>query len=124
MKIHIFSTIFLFFISTTLATASNNTFKPTSNDTDFIRTSCQTTLYPQICFTSLAGYSSAIQQNPARLARVAIGVTLNKAKHMAKYVANISHSTDYGTHVSSHIYTHISRAEPENYGRETNFDNF
>ncbi|GJX27489.1 21 kDa protein [Tanacetum coccineum] len=98
MKIHIFSTIFLFFISTTLltlTTASNNTFKPTSNDTDFIRTSCQTTLYPRICFTSLSGYSSAVQQNPARLARVAIGVTLNKANRMAKYVSNISHSTDY-----------------------------
>nr|XP_043625326.1 pectinesterase inhibitor 7-like [Erigeron canadensis] len=90
---------FFFLMSTTtllaLTTAAGNSFPPTSNDTDFIRTSCQTTLYPRLCFTSLSGYSSAVQQNPARLARVAIGVTLSKANHMARYVSNISRSTDY-----------------------------
>ncbi|XP_071735578.1 21 kDa protein-like [Rutidosis leptorrhynchoides] len=93
---------FLLVLSTTLltvTTAGNNTFPPTttSNDTDFIRTSCQTTLYPQICFTSLSGYSSAVQQNPGRLARVAIGVTLSKANHMAKYLSNISRDADYAS---------------------------
>ncbi|KAI3796135.1 hypothetical protein L1987_38799 [Smallanthus sonchifolius] len=92
MNIQIPSTfIFLFFLSTT-----GKPLPPTSNDTDFIRTSCKTTLYPQTCFTSLSGYSSAIQQDPGRLARVAIGVTLTKVTNMAKYVSNISRQVDYG----------------------------
>ncbi|KAL7603534.1 pectinesterase inhibitor 7 [Lactuca sativa] len=98
MKIQIRYTIFFFFfLSTTLLTltTAGNPFPPTSNDTDFIRTSCRTTLYPQICYTSLSGYSSAVQQDPGRLARVAIGVTLSKATHMARYVSNISRKADY-----------------------------
>ncbi|CAI9278481.1 unnamed protein product [Lactuca saligna] len=97
MKFQIRSTIFFFFLSTTLLTltTAGNSFPPTSNDTDFIRTSCRTTLYPQICYTSLSGYSSAVQQDPGRLARVAIGVTLSKATHMARYVSNISRKADY-----------------------------
>lgn len=98
MKIQLPSTFF-FFMSTTvliLTTATvANPLPPTSGDTDFIRTSCRTTLYPQICYTSLSSYSSAVQQDPGRLARVAIGVTLSKATHMAKYVSNISRNADY-----------------------------
>ncbi|MFS8028785.1 putative pectinesterase [Helianthus anomalus] len=93
----IFLYLFLsFFLSTTLTT-TGTPFPPKSNDTNFIRTSCKTTLYPKTCFKSLSGYSSAIQQDPGRLARVAIGITLFKAKNMAKYVSNISRVADYGS---------------------------
>ncbi|KVH97678.1 Pectinesterase inhibitor [Cynara cardunculus var. scolymus] len=80
---------------TAAAVAVANPSPPTSGDTDFIRTSCRTTLYPQLCYTSLSSYSNAVQQDPGRLARVAIGVTLSKATHMAKYVSNISRNADY-----------------------------
>lgn len=70
---------------------------PQSNSTDYIRTSCGATLYPEICFTSLSRYASAVQQDPARLARVAIGVSLSRARHMAVYVSNISREADYGS---------------------------
>ncbi|KAL8463671.1 hypothetical protein ACS0TY_033579 [Phlomoides rotata] len=63
--------------------------------TDFIRTNCDTTLYPALCYHSLAGYANAVQRDPARLARVAVGVSLSRAKHMAVYVANISGQADY-----------------------------
>nr|GMD13703.1 21 kDa protein-like [Ipomoea batatas] len=56
-----------------------------TEDTEFIRNSCQTTMYPQLCYASLSGYASAVQQDTGRLARVAIGVSLKKAKRMAAY---------------------------------------
>ncbi|CAA3009326.1 21 kDa protein-like [Olea europaea var. sylvestris] len=66
------------------------------NDSSFIRTSCATTLYPELCYHSLAGYSKTVQQDPARLARVAVGVSLSRAKRMAAYVSNLSREADYG----------------------------
>ncbi|KAI3731559.1 hypothetical protein L1987_62748 [Smallanthus sonchifolius] len=99
MKIQIPSTFFFLLLSTTLPTitTADNPFPPPSQDKDFIRTSCRTTLYPQTCFTSLSGYSYSVQQDPGRLARVAIGVTLYKSNHVAKYVANISRQADYSS---------------------------
>ncbi|XP_068331956.1 pectinesterase inhibitor 7-like [Pyrus communis] len=67
-----------------------------SNDTEFIRTSCATTLYPDLCYTSLSRFASAVQDNPAQLAKVAIGVSLARARSMAAYVSNISRQADYG----------------------------
>lgn len=67
-----------------------------TEDTEFIRNSCQTTMYPQLCYASLSGYASAVQQDTGRLARVAIGVSLKKAKRMAAYVNNLSRQADYG----------------------------
>ncbi|XVF85409.1 hypothetical protein PTKIN_Ptkin17bG0115800 [Pterospermum kingtungense] len=67
-----------------------------TNATDFIRTSCSTTLYPDLCYVSLSGYADAIQQDPARLARAAVGVSLSKARHMAAYVNNLTRDADYG----------------------------
>ncbi|XP_059645775.1 pectinesterase inhibitor 7-like [Cornus florida] len=64
--------------------------------TDFIRTKCNATSYPELCYTSLSGYANAIQEDPARLAKVAIAVSLSKVKHMANYVANISRQADKG----------------------------
>ncbi|XP_059650593.1 21 kDa protein-like [Cornus florida] len=64
--------------------------------TDFIRIKCNATLHPELCYTSLSGFANAIQEDPARLANVAIVVSLSKTKHMAKYVANISLHFDTG----------------------------
>ncbi|EXB90904.1 21 kDa protein [Morus notabilis] len=67
-----------------------------TNGTDFIRTSCVTTLYPDVCFTALSRYAAAVQRNPEQLARVAISVSLAKVKHVAAYVSNVSRQADYG----------------------------
>ena len=67
-----------------------------TNGSDFIRSSCNTTLYPDICYTSLAGYSTTVQQNPARLATAAIALTLSKVKRVAVFVSNLSRRADYG----------------------------
>ncbi|XP_059645784.1 pectinesterase inhibitor 7-like [Cornus florida] len=67
-----------------------------NNTTDFIRTKCNATSYPELCYTSLSGFANAIKEDPARLAKVAIAVSLSKVKHMANYVANISRQADKG----------------------------
>ncbi|XXG75935.1 hypothetical protein AAC387_Pa08g0399 [Persea americana] len=46
------------------------------NSTEFIRTSCQVTKYPRLCFNSLAAYASTIQTSPMELAHVALSVSL------------------------------------------------
>lgn len=85
---------FFFFFSLRLTSAvgeSNQT-----NGIDFIRTSCNTTLYPELCFSSLSRYAVAIGEDPAQLARAAISLSLAKTKHMAAYVSNVSRQADYG----------------------------
>lgn len=67
-----------------------------ANGTDFIRTSCSTTLYPDLCFSALSRYAVSVQRNPEQLARVAISVSLAKAKNVAAYVSNLSRQADYG----------------------------
>ncbi|XP_004249077.1 pectinesterase inhibitor 7-like [Solanum lycopersicum] len=66
------------------------------DDSDYIRSSCKTTLYPDTCYHSLNHYATAVQQDPGRLARVAIGVSLAKAKRMSAFVSNLSREADYG----------------------------
>ncbi|KAH7839732.1 hypothetical protein Vadar_007986 [Vaccinium darrowii] len=71
--------------------------KPTAtNTTDFIRTSCTATLYPDLCYNSLSGYANAVQADPARLARVAIAVSLSKTRYTARYLTNVTRRADYG----------------------------
>lgn len=63
--------------------------------TDFIRSSCNTTLYPDVCYTSLSRYANAVQQNPGQLARVAIALSLSKVHRVASYVSNLTREADY-----------------------------
>lgn len=86
-------------LATTLTVAYPESPSPTNdygNSTDFIRTSCGTTLYPRLCYTSLSRYATAIQQNPAQLALVAMHVTLTKSKHMTDYISNLTRKAEYG----------------------------
>ncbi|KAG4991352.1 hypothetical protein AAZX31_09G112600 [Glycine max] len=61
-----------------------------SGDADFIRASCNATLYPDLCFSSLSRYAAAVQSSHAALARVAVAVALAKAHGAAAY---LSHQT-------------------------------
>ncbi|XP_038701708.1 21 kDa protein-like [Tripterygium wilfordii] len=68
-----------------------------STGSEYIRTSCGSTLYPEVCYTSLSRYSSAVKSNPARLARLAIAVSLSHARRMASYISNLTREADFGT---------------------------
>ncbi|KAK8921473.1 hypothetical protein KSP39_PZI020412 [Platanthera zijinensis] len=50
------------------------------NPADFIRSSCSTTLYPKLCYTSLIPYAGAIRHSPLILAVTAANVSLSKIK--------------------------------------------
>ncbi|OMO60671.1 Pectinesterase inhibitor [Corchorus capsularis] len=94
----LFATFLFLFLHPTLssAVATDPNGATQTNNTDFIRTSCSATLYPDICFSSLSRYANAVQQDPARLARLAISVSLSKARRMAAYVSNITRESDFG----------------------------
>ncbi|XP_045820422.1 pectinesterase inhibitor 7-like [Trifolium pratense] len=91
----------LFFASTfsflRLATATGADPPTTGNndDTEYIRSSCNTTLYPDICYTSLSRYANAVQQNPGQLARIAIAVSFSKVHRTASYLSNLTRVADY-----------------------------
>ncbi|CAA2978018.1 21 kDa -like [Olea europaea subsp. europaea] len=69
---------------------------PAANNTDFIRKSCKTTLYPELCYDSLARYANVVQQDPDQLVRIAVRISLAEAKLMPAYVSNLTHQTEYG----------------------------
>ncbi|KAL2485009.1 Plant invertase/pectin methylesterase inhibitor superfamily protein [Abeliophyllum distichum] len=66
----------------------------TANATDFIRECCKTTLYCELCYNSLAGYSTSVQKNPVRLTSIAVNVSLTRAKRMEAYFFNISRQVE------------------------------
>ncbi|XP_071690949.1 21 kDa protein-like [Rutidosis leptorrhynchoides] len=101
MEFHITTTL-IFFLYTTvvlISTAVGQAFPPSSgqafppspyDDTGYIRTSCETTRYPETCFESLSNYSRTIRNDPGRLATVAIYVALSNVTVMSNYVTNVS----------------------------------
>ncbi|XP_074569332.1 pectinesterase inhibitor 9-like [Curcuma longa] len=86
---------FILFLAVSLALAVDTTpapglgqpVSPRENATEFIRCRCGATRYPGLCYTSLAGYSGAVQQNPAQLARLSANVTLSRLASLMARVA-------------------------------------
>ncbi|KAK8576449.1 hypothetical protein V6N13_032371 [Hibiscus sabdariffa] len=60
------------------------------SDTEFVKTSCKVTMYPDICYQSLSAYASSIQTNPRELANTALSVTLNSAQSTSTLVLKLS----------------------------------
>ncbi|KAL8157595.1 21 kDa protein-like [Apium graveolens] len=93
------STTLFFHLQVAVATATPPNIAPSpsiaATNLFFIRSSCQTTLYPELCFSSLYRYAEYVQEDPVLLARAAVGVSLNRAKRMANYVSNLSHNANY-----------------------------
>lgn len=64
--------------------------KSNSSSTEFIKTSCRVTLYPDLCYNTLSSYASTIQTNPTELANAALSVSLNEAKSTSALVLKLS----------------------------------
>ncbi|XP_038697287.1 21 kDa protein-like [Tripterygium wilfordii] len=79
-----------------------------SSDSEYIRTSCGSTLYPDVCYTSLSRYASAVQSDPGRLARVAIAVNLSNARKMASYLSNLTREGGTNTGAASALHDCVS----------------
>ncbi|KAJ0988643.1 hypothetical protein J5N97_006999 [Dioscorea zingiberensis] len=57
------------------------------NSMSFIKSSCQSTLYPDLCFTSLARYAASVRSDPVRLAWLAANVTLGRLRAVSSHVS-------------------------------------
>ncbi|KAK9115790.1 hypothetical protein Sjap_014737 [Stephania japonica] len=61
-----------------------------SNASDYIRTSCNVTLYPDLCYSTLSSYANTIHLSPRYLASLAVNLSLAEAKRADLYVRNIT----------------------------------
>ncbi|XP_059643170.1 21 kDa protein-like [Cornus florida] len=64
--------------------------RPIEKNTKFIKSSCSTTIYPQLCYSSLSSYASRIQTSPKLLANTALSVTLEAVRSTPSVLAKVS----------------------------------
>ncbi|XP_008234382.1 PREDICTED: 21 kDa protein [Prunus mume] len=72
-----------YFVGTANSTA-------TTSDTNFIKSSCSATTYPQVCIQSLSSYATSIQQSPRQLAQAALSVSLTRAQKAKTFVTKLA----------------------------------
>ncbi|CAL9240200.1 unnamed protein product [Arabidopsis halleri] len=82
---------------------------PSSNGSDFIRTACNTTLYPDLCFSTLSSFANSIQSDSNRLARVAISLTLHNTLPLLSYLQN-AYNRDHPTPVLRDCFENLKDA--------------
>ncbi|CAI0404428.1 unnamed protein product [Linum tenue] len=62
------------------SSASRRSLSGATTNTEFIRTSCSATTYPQLCYNSLSAHATKIQTSARLLASTALDVALSSAK--------------------------------------------
>ncbi|WCJ18942.1 Plant invertase/pectin methylesterase inhibitor superfamily protein [Euphorbia peplus] len=60
------------------------------NDMQYVKTSCQNTTYPNLCYNSLSVYATQIRSDPKMLASVALNLTVIATKSAAELMNNMS----------------------------------
>ncbi|TMW87982.1 hypothetical protein EJD97_019184 [Solanum chilense] len=88
---HNFLTIFLCLLAFTTSTSSARPATGHTN-TEFIRTSCKSTTYPNLCYRSLSSRSSAIGVSPQLLAHESLSVSLETAQSTSAMMLKLAHS--------------------------------
>ncbi|KAM0946660.1 putative pectinesterase [Dioscorea sansibarensis] len=64
--------------------------------TDFIKSSCRSTTYPELCVECLSAYAPALHRNPRQLAHAALSVSVDRARSASTFVARVSASHGAG----------------------------
>nr|GMC62003.1 21 kDa protein-like [Ipomoea batatas] len=64
-----------------------------TTNTEFIKTSCQATTYPNLCYKSLSSHASEIGADPELLAKTALTVTLQTTKSACAKLAKLAAET-------------------------------
>ncbi|XP_050373707.1 21 kDa protein-like [Argentina anserina] len=82
--------ISLLFLQPTSADSAPSPSASTADPADFILTSCATTVYPDLCYSSLSPFTYPVRSNHTRLAMAAIAVSLKNAKRTATTLASLS----------------------------------
>lgn len=62
---------------------------PTEKNTQFIKTSCGATTYPELCFSSLSSYANEIQTSPKVLASTALSVAFTTTCSASETIAKL-----------------------------------
>ncbi|KAM3248097.1 21 kDa protein-like [Capsicum annuum] len=57
--------------------------------TSFIKSSCKSTTFPEVCIASLSGYASAIKNSQEQIVKTALSVSLNKAETTKEFVSKL-----------------------------------
>ncbi|CAH8363511.1 unnamed protein product [Eruca vesicaria subsp. sativa] len=83
-------TTFLFISGSLSAVHSPPTLSATTEDLDFIRTSCNVTRYPDLCFKSLASYASTVHGNTAKLTKLSVDAAITQAKSTVAFLSKLS----------------------------------
>lgn len=86
--------ILLIFLTLTHLSTTASAARALSGTTniDFIRTSCSTTTYPKLCYTSLSNQATIIRSDPKLLAHAALSVSLDTAKSTSTIMVEMSKS--------------------------------
>ncbi|KAK9276358.1 hypothetical protein L1049_005890 [Liquidambar formosana] len=63
-----------------------------NTNSEYIKTSCNATIYPGLCYRSLSVYATKIQTSPKQLARTALSVTLAAARSTSRLMSKLSRS--------------------------------
>lgn len=77
--------LFIFSTSSTLISAATTT--------DFIRSSCSSTMYPTVCVQSLSSYAPLIQRNYRQLAHTALTLSTARVHDASTYITHLSSSS-------------------------------
>ncbi|XP_065858895.1 pectinesterase inhibitor 10-like [Euphorbia lathyris] len=91
---YIFATIFILQITSSF---------PKNTDTQYIKTSCNSTNYPKLCYHSLSIYASTIKTSPKLLADAALNVTLKATSSTSRLMKRISRRHGLSHRVSAAV---------------------
>ncbi|XP_060203418.1 21 kDa protein-like [Lycium barbarum] len=90
-----FRIVFLILVAFTTSSfmESVSAARPTAGNThtEFIRTSCKSTTYPNLCFSSLSGHASAIGASPQIMAHESLTVSLVTALSTSAMMVKVAH---------------------------------
>ncbi|CAL1371556.1 unnamed protein product [Linum trigynum] len=72
--------------------SSRRSLSGATTNTEFIRTSCSATTYPQLCYNSLSAHATKIQTSARLLASTALDVALSSAKSTSATMIKLQQS--------------------------------
>ncbi|KAM0936981.1 putative pectinesterase [Dioscorea sansibarensis] len=85
-------TVLLFISALTFVAGDLPSTPPTAsvdNSTAFIRSSCDATLYRELCFSSLVRYADNVRSDPVLLAWLAANITLGRVRSVSSHVSSL-----------------------------------
>ncbi|PNT01872.1 hypothetical protein POPTR_015G128500v4 [Populus trichocarpa] len=74
----------------TSSAAITTTTTPSITYTNYLKTACNSTTYPQLCLKSLSSYTSTIKTNELKLCSTALTVALKASSNTSKLVKSLS----------------------------------